>query len=217
MRTARLLLASVTVLSAAVGPVRAQAIEGGGSAGASAAPSWEFGAALFAYFVPEDSDFALPIVTADRGAVHLEARYNYESLDTGSLFVGWTFETGSTLVLEATAMVGAVFGDLDGIAPGYELTLSYDRFSLYDEGEYVVDLDDSAENFLYNWLELSYTPLDWLRFGLVAQRTRAYETGLDVQRGLLAGVTYKNAELAVYLFNPGGDDAMVVCGLSASF
>jgi hypothetical protein len=215
MRAARLLLASVAVLNAAAGPVRAQAIDGGGSAGASAAPSWEFGAALFAYFVPEDSDFAMPILTADRGPLHLEGRYNYESLDTGSLFVGWNFETGSTLRLEATAMVGATFGDLEGVAPGYELTLSYDRFSLYDEGEYLVDLDDSDGNFLYNWLELNYVPLDWLRVGLVAQRTRAYETGLDVQRGLLAGVTYKNAEFALYLFNPGGDDAMVVCGLSA--
>jgi hypothetical protein len=215
MRAARLLLASVAVLNAAAGPVRAQAIDGGGSAGASASPSWEFGAALFAYFVPEDSDFAMPILTADRGPLHLEGRYNYESLDTGSLFVGWNFETGSTLRVEATAMVGATFGDLEGVAPGYELTLSYDRFSLYDEGEYLVDLDDSDGNFLYNWLELNYVPLDWLRVGLVAQRTRAYETGLDVQRGLLAGVTYKNAEFAVYLFNPGGDDAMVVCGLSA--
>jgi hypothetical protein len=215
MRAARLLLASVAVLNAAAGPVRAQAIDGGGSAGASASPSWEFGAALFAYFVPEDSDFAMPILTADRGPLHLEGRYNYESLDTGSLFVGWNFETGSTLRLEATAMVGATFGDLEGVAPGYELTLSYDRFSLYDEGEYLVDLDDSDGNFLYNWLELNYVPLDWLRVGLVAQRTRAYETGLDVQRGLLAGVTYKNAEFAVYLFNPGGNDAMLVCGLSA--
>jgi hypothetical protein len=215
MRAARLLLASVAVLNAAAGPVRAQAIDGGGSAGASASPSWEFGAALFAYFVPEDSDFAMPILTADRGPLHVEGRYNYESLDTGSLFVGWNFETGSTLRVEATAMVGATFGDLEGVAPGYELTLSYDRFSLYDEGEYLVDLDDSNGNFLYNWLELNYVPLDWLRVGLVAQRTRAYETGLDVQRGLLAGVTYKNAEFALYLFNPGGDDAMVVCGLSA--
>jgi hypothetical protein len=49
MRAARLLLASVAVLNAAAGPVRAQAIDGGGSAGASAAPSWEFGAALFAW------------------------------------------------------------------------------------------------------------------------------------------------------------------------
>jgi hypothetical protein len=217
MRSPRSLLAAVALLATVAGTVRAQGVGTSDPADAQAAPSWEFGAALFGYFVPEDSDFALPIVTADRGALHLEARYNYEDADTGSFFVGWTFEAGSTLELEVTAMVGAVFGELDGLAPGYELTLSYGRFSLYDEGEYVVDLDDSAENFLYNWLELTYTPLDWLRVGLVAQRTRVYETDLDVQRGLLAGFSYKDAEFAVYIFNLDEDDPMIVCSVAASW
>jgi len=35
---------------------------------------------------PDDSNFLLVIATADRGSLHLEARYNYEALDTGSLF-----------------------------------------------------------------------------------------------------------------------------------
>jgi hypothetical protein len=114
-------------------------------------------------------------------------------------------------------MVGAVFGDLDGIAPGYELSLSYRRFSLYSEGEYVVDLNDSAENFLYNWTELTYAPLDWLRVGLVAQRTRAYETDLDVQRGLLVAASYGNLEFALDVFNVGLDDPMIVCSVAASW
>jgi len=217
MRPAGSLLAAVTVLTAVAGPLCAQVVESDSRSDASAAPAWEFGAALFGYFVPDDTDFALPIVTADRGPLHLEARYNYESLDTGSLFVGWNFEAGSEVEFAATAMVGAVFGDLDAIAPGYELSLSYRRFSLYSEGEYVVDLDDSAENFLYNWTELTYAPVDWLRVGLVAQRTRVYETGLDVQRGLLAGFSYRNAEFTVHVFNLGWEDPTIVCSLAASF
>jgi hypothetical protein len=217
MRAVRWSVAAVIVLVAVAGPLFGQATEGGDPAGTTAAPSWEFGASLYGYFVPEDTDFALPIVTADRGSWHLEGRYNYEELDTGSLFVGWTFETGSTLELELTAMIGAVFGELDGIAPGYELTLSYGRFSLYDEGEYVVDLEDSAENFLYNWLELTYSPLDWLRVGLVAQRTRAYETDLDVQRGLLVAASYRNLEFGLDVFNVGLDEPMIVCSVAASW
>jgi hypothetical protein len=217
MRTVRSLLTAVAMLLAVASPLSAQAAEGGVATGTSPAPSWEFGAALFGYFVPDDTDFALPVVTADRGSLHLEARFNYEELDTGSLFVGWTFETGSTLELELTAMVGAVFGELDGIAPGYELTLTYERFSLYDEGEYVIDLEDSAEDFLYNWLELTYSPLDWLRVGLVAQRTRAYETDLDVQRGLLVAASYGNLEFALDVFNVGLDDPMIVCSVAASW
>ena len=41
--------------------------------------------------------------------------------------------------------------------------------------------------------------------GLVAQRTRAYHTPLDVQRGLLAGFSYKQVEFTTYIFNIGCD------------
>ena len=51
-------------------------------------PAWEFSASGYTYFVPEDSNFLQPTFTADRDWLHLEARYNYEALDTGSAFVG---------------------------------------------------------------------------------------------------------------------------------
>ncbi|MGH9368271.1 MAG: hypothetical protein ACRD3M_11420 [Thermoanaerobaculia bacterium] len=217
MRTVRSLLAAAILLTSLAGEVSAQQVESGASADSSAGPRWELGATLFGYFVPEDSDFALPIVTADRGALHLEARYNYEGLHTGSLFVGWSFGAGGKLRLDATAMVGGVFGETDGIAPGYELTLTYGRFVLYSEGEYVVDVEDSSGNFFYNWSELTCIPFDWLRVGLVSQRTRVYQTGLDVQRGLLAGFSYRNVELTTYVFNLGWETPTVVCSLAVSF
>lgn len=42
------------------------------------APEWEFSASVFGYVVPEGRDYAQPSFTADRGWLHLEARYNYE-------------------------------------------------------------------------------------------------------------------------------------------
>src|SRR6185503_20226197 len=66
---------------------------------------------------------------------------------------------------------------------GLIMVLSYRRLKLYSEGEYVFDTDDSSGNFFYNWSELAFSPIDWFRGGLVAQRTKAYETDLDIQRG----------------------------------
>jgi hypothetical protein len=40
------------------------------------------------------------------------------------------------------------------------------------------------------------------RFGLVVQRTRAYQTARDVQRGLIVGYSYKQADFTLCLFNP---------------
>ena len=180
-------------------------------------PGWEFNASVFGYFPPDERHYAQPTVTADHGALHLEGRYNYEGFETGSLWVGWNFGFGEKLRLDATLLAGGVFGDTRGVAPGYELTLSYGKFEFYSEGEYVVDVDDSANNFFYNWAQLGYSPADWLAVGLASQRTRAYHTELDIQRGLFVGFTYKSVKLTTYVFNLGWTTPTVVASLAVSF
>ena len=179
--------------------------------------AWEFNASVYGYFPPEDLHYAQPTVTADRGALHLEARYNYEALKSGSAWVGWNLETGKELKLNATLMAGGVVGDLRGVAPGYELTLAWKSLELYSEGEYVIDTSDSSGNFFYNWAQLGWSPWEWLSVGLVSQRTRVYHTGLDVQRGVFIGFTYKSLSLNVYVFNPGWETPTVVSSLAISF
>ena len=76
-----------------------------------------------------------PTFTADRDWLHLEARYNYEALDTGSAWVGYNFSGGETVTWELTPMLGAVFGATDGIAPGYKGSLGWKKLELYSEGE----------------------------------------------------------------------------------
>jgi hypothetical protein len=169
------------------------------------------------YLVPEDEDYLAVIAAADRGRWHLEARYAYEALDTGSVFAGLRFAAGEEPSLEVTPMLGVVFGATDGVAPAYNLTFAYRRLEIYSEGEYLFDSNGREESFFYNWSEISLSPVEWLRFGLVAQRTRAYETGLEVQRGLLAGVTWRRVSLTTYVFNLGWEDATVVIAPSLSF
>ncbi len=209
----RLVLVALFVLGAGA----AAAQEPATAAPAVEASAWEFSASVYGYFPPEDLHYAQPTVTADRDALHLEARYNYEGLKAGSAWIGWNVGTGEKLRLDATLMAGGVVGDTRGVAPGYELTLSYGRFELYSEGEYIFDTDDSDNNFFYNWAQLGYSPLEWLSVGLASQRTRTYQTGLDVQRGFFVGFTYKSLSLNVYVFNPGWETPTVVSSLAVSF
>ena len=155
--------------------------------------------------------------TADREGLHLEARYNYEGIGTGSAWVGWNVGVGDKLRLDATLMAGGIFGDFNGVAPGYHLTISWGPLELYSEGEYVFDLDDSESNYFYNWAQLGYSPWEWLTIGFASQRTRAYETGLDVQRGPFVAFTYKSTTLAVYVFNGDAQPPTVVASLAVSF
>lgn len=182
---------------------------------ATPAPAWTFDSSVNTYFLPDEGNYASPTIAADRGWLHLSARVNYEDLNTGSVWLGYNWSGGETLEWAVTPMLGGVFGQTDGVAPGYTGTLSWRRIEFYSEGEYVFDAHDSADNFFYNWSELTYGPADWLRVGLVTERTRAYETDRDVQRGLLVGFTYKNLDATTYFFNP--DDSKPVVMLSVAF
>ena len=180
-------------------------------------PAWEFSASVYTYFVPEDSNYAQPTLTADRDWLHLEARYNYEARDSGSAWVGYNFGGGETLSWELPPMLGAVFGATDGIAPGYKGLLGWRKLEFYSEGEYLFDAGDSTDSFFYNWSELSIAPLEWMRVGLASQRTRVYETEVDIQRGLLLGFNGDRWSLTGYAFNPDKDDTTYVVGATVSF
>ena len=87
--------------------------------------AWSFSASAYTYIVPDDGNYVQPTFTADRGWLHLEARYNYEALDTGSAWVGYNFSGGERLAWEFTPMLGGVFGDTTGVAPGYKGSLGW--------------------------------------------------------------------------------------------
>ena len=182
-----------------------------------AARSWSFSVSAYTYLVPESRDYLQPTFMADRGWLHLEARYNYEGLDTGSAWVGYNVGVGKELTLQATAMLGGVFGDTTGIAPGYRFSLDYWKLELASEGEYLFDTANSSGDFFSTWSELSISPVDWLRVGLAVQRTKLYHTALDIQRGFLVGFHYKRVDFTTYVLNLGWTDPTLVFAVGVSF
>ena len=179
--------------------------------------AWSYFASAYTYIIPEASNYVQPTFTADRGRWHLEARYNYEAQRTGSAWFGVNFSGGETVEWELTPMIGGVFGELDGVAPGYKGSISWRRLSLYSESEYVIDAADTSESFFYNWSELTYAITDSLRAGLVIQRTRAYQTDRDVQRGLIVGYSYRRAEFTLAIFNPDDDKPTAAFSMGIRF
>lgn len=177
---------------------------------------WNFAAHVNFYFIPDDF-IMLPVFQADKNALHLEARYNYEDVETFSAWAGYNISGGNAFEYTLTPMIGGVVGLTNGIAPGLEITLGYKGFELYSEAEYLFDSASPENNFFYNWADFTYSPKDWLWFGISAQRTRLYETDLDIQRGLLAGAGLKQWELTTYLYNLGFDDPFLLITLSVSF
>jgi len=178
---------------------------------------WEFSVAGFYYTLPSDDDVLVAVARADRGSLHLEARYNYEDLRTGSVFAGWTLSAGESLTAALTPMAGMAFGSTTGIIPALEMSLGYAMLDFYAESEYLFDVHEKSGNFFYSWLELGVTPNDLLRVGLTAQRTRIFQSPLELDRGLFAQVTPELGSMSVYAFNLSTDYWFLVVGLEIAW
>jgi hypothetical protein len=187
------------------------------ASGAAPTNPWEFNLSVSVYDVPHGESYASPTLTADRDTVHLEARYNYEGLRTGSIWAGYNLSAGKKLILEATPMIGGVFGKVNGIAPGLEFTATYKKVQLFSADEYIFDTTTKTGNFFYTWTQLTYSPVPWFEVGYVAQRTRAYQTAVDIQRGLLVQFTHRKATFSAQVFNIGETDPVIAFSLGYQF
>jgi hypothetical protein len=178
---------------------------------APASDTWSFSASAYTYLLPDEGNYVQPTFTAEHsGGLHLEARYNYEDRETASVWAGYTFGGGDAVEWQIKPLLGGVFGNTSGIAPGYKGSVSWKILEGYSEGEYVFDLGESTDSFFYSWSELGLAPAEWLRGGLVTQRTRVYKSEREVQRGLFVGTAWRKLDVTVYVFNPDDSKPTVI-------
>jgi hypothetical protein len=180
-------------------------------------PVWSLSPSVYTYVLPHGRSYANPNFAADRGRLHLEARYDYEDLDTGSLWLGYNLSWGTDLALGLTPMLGGVVGHTTGVAPGYLVSAGWRGIAFSGQGEYLVDTTHRGDSFFYTWTELSEAPVDWARFGLVIQRTKVYAAAADIQRGVLVGFSYEPVEFTTYVLGIGQGAPTIVFGLAAEF
>ena len=183
---------------------------------AEEAPAWAFAATGYWNTVKGADDYGSAILSADRGPFHLEGRFNYEARHAQSGFVGWTFSGGKEVAWMVRPIAGGVAGDARGPILGLEASLTAGRFDAYVEFEHVRDREGGHYN--YAWSEAAFKPAEWLRLGLVAQRTRIYgEDHRELQRGGLVQVIHKSLTVGAYWFNPGSDDQVVMVSAGVTF
>jgi hypothetical protein len=198
-------------------PVRGAAGEDATPPERAGAIRWDWQPSLLYYVLAGGDGYFQPTLAANRGGLHLEGRYNYEARETGSAWVGWNLRFGEEWTFGLTPMLGAVFGQLKGIAPGLTFTLDWGPLALWSQSEYVFGLTELSQSYLYHWSELSVTGPGWLRIGLVLQRTHAFRTDTEVQGGPLVGFTFWKLSATAYLFAPGQMDQFVVVSAAGAF
>src|SRR5204863_4534149 len=134
--------AALRVLAALASAVvmAANAAEGAGAespVAPDASPKWEFAVTAYPTDVRGGENYTSAIAVADRGPLHLEARYGYESVGARSAFVGWTFSGGEAITWELTPLVGGAWGTTRAFVPALEASVAWKQLDFYVEAEYV--------------------------------------------------------------------------------
>jgi len=180
-------------------------------------PSWEFAITAYPTDVRGGENYTSAIAVADRGPLHLEARYNYESVGARSAFVGWTFSGGEAITWELTPLLGGAWGTTQAFVPALEASVAWKKLDFYIEAEYVSDSHQRSNSYFYAWSELGVRPVEWLRVGIAGQRTTTYDNNRNFQRGPFAQVTWGPVTIGGYWFNPGSSEQVFVGMIGATF
>ena len=195
----------------------AAALRAAAETGAENGPATSGAITGYYYAMRDQPDYGVGVASLNRGALHLEARYNYEARRSGSVFAGWNFGGGENVTFQITPLIGALFGEVHGVVPGVEAGVAYRDVDAYIEAEYVHDLGNHNDSYFYAWSEVGWKPAKWLRVGLVGQRTREVENGRDLQRGGFIQLILDKATLGIYGFNPDSASRYLIISFGMQF
>ena len=206
----------VALAASLAAPGACRATDGATEAATPESTFWAWSPSVLLYVVPGEPAYFQPTLAVDHGALHLEARYNYEARETASAWVGWNFSFGDDEARPHSHGGWRLRADEGGRAGPHPRPVVGAAHLVVAE-RVRVRFGDESQSYLYVWSELSVTGPEWLRVGLVLQRTRAFQTETQVQGGPLAGVTFWKLSATVYFFAPGQEDQFVVVSASGSF
>ena len=148
--------------------------------------------------------------------IYAELRYNYEELNTVSLYGGKTFAGGKELQFSITPMIGFAVGDFNGVSFATNTEVEWKNIYLSAQSQFSMSTKTGEPDFFFSWSELAYNFSKNIFGGLAIQYTR--QQGLnETEPGVVAGVNLKDFSIPVYVFNPFSSKPYFIVGLNYEF
>ena len=148
---------------------------------------------------------------------YAEARYNYEAVETFSLYLGKAFTGGNNLNYSFVPMLGGSVGKFKGISTGLNIDLEYDKFFFSSQAQYSMPTSQYCDYFWYSWSEVGYQSLKWLYAGLSVQHTHDRLTGNELQPGMMIGFVFNRFTIPVYTFDPFTNGRNFIIGVNMTW
>lgn len=158
----------------------------------------------------------MPVVHYEtKKGIYAELRYNYEEAQTFSVFGGKVLSMNSGS-FSVTPMIGLSTGKFTGVSLAANAEAEFNKLFLSTETQYCMNAKKDGNNFLFSWSEIGYSIFPNLFAGFSFQYT-IQQGAADPEPGLMAGLSFKNFSIPVYVFNPFGKRQYLVFGLNYEY
>ncbi|OQP52702.1 hypothetical protein [Niastella populi] len=146
---------------------------------------------------------------------YAEARYNYEDVETFSLYLGRAFNGGKNAFnYSVVPMLGGSLGRWQGISTGLNIDVDLNDFFFSSQSQYSRSTGLYGDYFVYNWSEVGYQSLKWLYAGLSLQHTHERFAGSELQPGFMVGFTFNRFTIPLYTFEPFNSGRNFIIGVT---
>lgn len=149
--------------------------------------------------------------------IYTEMRYNYEELNTASVYIGKSFSKDGSISYVVTPMLGIVFGKFNGGSLAMNLELEHKKIFASMQTQYTISKDAVGNNFFFTWAEVGYEPVKWFFTGVSTQLTKMYNKNIAPEYGILAGFKIKKITIPIYVFNALSKDQNFIIGINADW
>lgn len=148
--------------------------------------------------------------------LYAEFRYNYEALNTFSMYGGKSFSGGRKLQFVITPMLGFSAGDFTGISVAANTEAEWSALYFSCQSQYSIATSPENADFLFNWAELGYMAGAHFFGGLAMQYT-VEQSSYELDPGVVGGVNFRNISIPLYVFKPFSKGRFFILGINFQY
>lgn len=175
----------------------------------------EGGVEQYHYLGLGEANTIVPVVhMQSKKGLYGEVRYNYDEKNTFSVLFGKSFSRQQKIKWSVTPMVGVAMGNLNGFTAAVNIAAERERFFVNSQSQATVSTTSRHSNFLFNWCEFGYQPLNWLYAGVSLQHTQVSREKALWEPGILIGIIYKKLSFPIYIFNTFSTNRFFILGVN---
>ena len=137
--------------------------------------------------------------------IYIEARYNYEEVETASIHIGRSLLFNKDQ-LEIIPAAGFVFGGYTGLSAGLNINYETEKLSGFTQTQYCFSLNNKNDPFYFSWVGISTPVYKNLQLGASWQWLAQKKVHPSFDYGPMLSFTKGIWGVEAYAYNPWKED-----------